>query len=427
LSEKLSSIGFDNGHNRILPWEMNIMETLEARFQIVTPMFLGDANQKADDGIRPPSVKGALRFWWRALNWGRFRAQSSCDKDALSLLHTEECRIFGTAGNDNGGGQGCFLLTVMPGQLTSTESQTVHENFKTKQAARYLGYGLMVAFGNADGPKPSGQLVRDCFNEGQEFTVTLIFRNRIETSVKEAFLAWGLLGGLGSRSRHGMGSIALSSLRDNEENEWVAPNSPDNYVNQIKELFSKVELPGNSPPFSAFWENARIDCLLSANNCYTVLDEFGKAMLMYRSWGKTSMSNRLPGGLSEKRFVDDHNWCKADDILRARAYVNFHPLRVVFGLPHNYGKPVRQQVNGEQHERRSSPLLFHVHPVGASFLGISIYLPAKFLPHGEKIDAGGSVVPANIDWAIIPRFLDGNTGNPPGATKRFPSRVQVIP
>ncbi len=50
-------------------------ETLEAQFRIVTPMFLGGANQDVSDGIRPPLVKGALRFWWRALNWGRFRAQ----------------------------------------------------------------------------------------------------------------------------------------------------------------------------------------------------------------------------------------------------------------------------------------------------------------------------------------------------------------
>ncbi len=50
----------------------NKMEKLEATFRIVTPMFIGGADQTPSDGIRPPSVKGALRFWWRALNWGRF-------------------------------------------------------------------------------------------------------------------------------------------------------------------------------------------------------------------------------------------------------------------------------------------------------------------------------------------------------------------
>lgn len=41
--------------------------TITATFEIVTPMFLGDADQKATS-IRPTAIKGALRFWWRALN-----------------------------------------------------------------------------------------------------------------------------------------------------------------------------------------------------------------------------------------------------------------------------------------------------------------------------------------------------------------------
>lgn len=35
------------------------MKTIEARFRIVTPIFIGDAEQKAT-AIRPPSIKGAL-------------------------------------------------------------------------------------------------------------------------------------------------------------------------------------------------------------------------------------------------------------------------------------------------------------------------------------------------------------------------------
>ena len=41
-------------------------------YRIVTPMFLGGENQQADaTQFRNASFKGALRFWWRALNWGR--------------------------------------------------------------------------------------------------------------------------------------------------------------------------------------------------------------------------------------------------------------------------------------------------------------------------------------------------------------------
>jgi len=113
-------------------------------------MFIGGADQTPSDGIRPPSVKGDLRFWWRALNWGRFRTAHADDASALSALHKEEGRLFGLAAKTvNGnqvGGQGCFLLTVQHAQLTSELPPVVHKELKTKAAARYLGYGIIEAF-----------------------------------------------------------------------------------------------------------------------------------------------------------------------------------------------------------------------------------------------------------------------------------------
>jgi len=44
------------------------MQEIKATYKIVTPMFLGGADHEEE--IRVPSIKGALRFWWRALAWG---------------------------------------------------------------------------------------------------------------------------------------------------------------------------------------------------------------------------------------------------------------------------------------------------------------------------------------------------------------------
>jgi hypothetical protein len=76
------------------------------------------------------------------------------------------------------------------------------------------------------------------------------------------------------------------------------------------------------------------------------------------------------------------------------------------------------------HKRRASPLLFHVHALGdKSFIGVSILLRSAFLPAGEKINAGGTDVPAKIEWNLLTDFLDGmekHTGNP-----RFPHKVTI--
>ncbi|MGH8604475.1 MAG: type III-B CRISPR module RAMP protein Cmr1, partial [Gammaproteobacteria bacterium] len=135
--------------------------TLQATYRIVTPMFLGGANQDPSDGIRPPSVKGALRFWWRALNWWRFRNADTDDAAALRELHKEEARLFGAAANDDGeGGQGCFHLRV------SEETNNASPPNAGDGHKYMLGRGLIGA---------NGTYLRKAISTGT-FTVKLLFR-----------------------------------------------------------------------------------------------------------------------------------------------------------------------------------------------------------------------------------------------------------
>lgn len=95
------------------------MKTLQATFKIVTPMFLGGADRNEPAELREPSIKGILRFWWRALNWGRFAANSdsSDENKALLRLRTEEDIIFGNSSGKTTG-QGLFLM-----QLTQRDAR----------------------------------------------------------------------------------------------------------------------------------------------------------------------------------------------------------------------------------------------------------------------------------------------------------------
>jgi CRISPR-associated protein Cmr1 len=45
--------------------------TIQATFQVTTPLFCGGADGSSAE-LRPSSVKGVLRFWWRACAWSRF-------------------------------------------------------------------------------------------------------------------------------------------------------------------------------------------------------------------------------------------------------------------------------------------------------------------------------------------------------------------
>lgn len=379
-------------------------QIIRATYRIVTPMFIGDAEQKVS-GISPASVKGALRFWWRSLMWGQIRSNEKFNTDELALqrLHKEEAALFGIAMDEQrakdrtANRQGQFTLRVeLASGYKTTEKDTTHLQLKNHDAARYLGYGLMTAFGI-----DKGKLTRSCINEDQKFTVKLIFKGTVDSSITNALIALGLLGGLGSRVRHGFGSIALECL-EIEHNKhttklYEQPKTSNEYIAAIHSIINNLATISH-PPFSAFSQETRIDLLEKSTNPYNVLNAFGKKMLLYRSWGQGGKVLNEP---SEQRFKADHDWSKGD---RPNG---FHPKRIIFGLPHNYGKGERLSIVPENHDRRASPLFFHVHRINNEYIGVSLLLPATFLPQGEKINAGGTNVPAKIEWSILTDFLDG--------------------
>ena len=92
---------------------------LSAKYVYATPAFLGGADTLAEK-VRPPAIKGALRFWWRALAWGRIQQIPDASKtSSLATLHEEETRLFGGATDEGalvrGRGGGEFLLSELGG------------------------------------------------------------------------------------------------------------------------------------------------------------------------------------------------------------------------------------------------------------------------------------------------------------------------
>ncbi|MDQ6950815.1 MAG: type III-B CRISPR module RAMP protein Cmr1, partial [Mariprofundales bacterium] len=176
------------------------MNTIEATYRIVTPMFIGGADQSPSDGIRPPSFKGALRFWWRALHWGNFLQDASNDEaQALQTLHQKEAELFGSAAQmKNGkqvGGQGSFLLKIEQAQHVQFDDKWPAA--KPLKGSGYLGIGLWES-GSKD--KDNFQAHRKSMASTTPFKVTLLLNQRASGNDKEqlcrSLKALGLFGGL---------------------------------------------------------------------------------------------------------------------------------------------------------------------------------------------------------------------------------------
>jgi len=375
------------------------MQTITAKFAIPTPMFLGDAHQKSSS-IRPPSVKGALRFWWRALVWESTfaRAKGDCAQ-ALKNLHADETRVFGSAVEDQKGGQGIFLLSVdnsLIDKNTFSKPQNGHQYL--------LGQGLWS-------PGKGGSLNRDPLGTGT-FTLKVLFKpnSKIEDqrSLTQAILLWGLLGGLGSRARKGFGSVAIQSI-EADGMDLDNLKVPQNAAGLKSTLIQVIgECVAAEPPFTAFSKDTRIDISQTGRNALNLLNDIGNEMQMHRSFGRNGEVNGKP---AEQNFRDDHDLAQA---AAAGSDVKTHPRRVAFGLPHNYffsSTKNKLDVEPIRNGRRGSPLFIHIHqfPDGKC-CAIQTFLPALFLPDGDKIAMKGRGRPQpitpNIDWSVITKYMD---------------------
>src|SRR5271165_1850963 len=76
---------------------------ITATLEVTTPLFLGGVDPTSSVELRAPSIKGALRFWWRALAWSRHGGD--LDSVRLERIRSEEARLFGAAGEEGQAGK----------------------------------------------------------------------------------------------------------------------------------------------------------------------------------------------------------------------------------------------------------------------------------------------------------------------------------
>ncbi len=402
------------------------MKRLEATFRIVTPMFLGGQDKNAVD-IRSPSVKGALRFWWRALNWGRVLLENNGNEVlALRALHEHEARLFGLAAGDKKGGQGVFLLTCRPAKGSSyslADGARLSTTHPPLQAHIYL---LNMALGEMGNRQNPNKYSRSALCPGQDFVVDLIFRPQTSESdvlgIAKAIQLMGSLGALGSRARHGWGSIALQKL--------LIDGKPDGAIKahgSLQELQQYLAgllsaMPDGLPPFSALSKQARIvfDKNGMGKEWLAVLGAVGRELVYYRSNGRSN--DRSPG---MRRVLDNAQmdptkpgempcWDDHELLYRfANGNQTGSPQRVMFGLPH----PVRLSNAGDitinyADKRRASPLMLHLHefPDG-NVVAVHCLMTARFLPtDSARITMSSGRRSQNVappaDWSVLNNYLD---------------------
>lgn len=398
---------------------------LRVRFRVTTPLFCGGADLDRAAELRVPSLKGLLRFWWRALPE---HGQLASDE-----LAKREAALFGSSHRDIGRSRVLLQLDrdgetvpVTKGQRLGLDGKRL-DDMRGKpigMGARYLGYGLMHAFGSKEKGTMAGELERSCIVAPVDFTLNVRLHPDVKADqcdqLEDALFLMGTLGGMGSRARRGYGSLSLVCLTRGNKTIWPPPEGAfgEALVRKIETFWKKSQEA--LPAWTAF---SRQTCVVlvhgnEAETPVSLLDRIGREMVRYRSWG-TSRNGTIDGRgkilgdePSNQKFKFDHDLMKSPANQRKA-----HPQRIAFGLPHNYGSKPQDKVApaGEKLDRRASPLFIHIHQpaLDMSPVGVLSFLPARFLPSPEdgrpEVSVGGKKVPIQDEhrlYAPIRGFLD---------------------
>jgi len=155
----------------------------------------------------------------------------------------------------------------------------------------------------------------------------------------------GLVGGLGSRSRKGWGSITLVKF---EGIDWQCPTDSPSWRSTFESL-----IPSNRPkdaPFTAFTQDSRWEIGSIQTSHSHAQKWLGRK---YQELVKTTMPK---------------------------------PDRAQFGLPRKFGGGTTPQM-----DRRASPLFLHIHDCGnGNALPVALWLPSNFLPEATQIPRNGA-------------------------------------
>lgn len=187
------------------------MKTITFTCETITPMFLSGANGQTPE-LRPPSIKGALRFWWRAMN-GHLK---------LEDLKKQESMIFG---GTEPAQRSRVIVRVSPNSLNKSSNKLQGETFSFKKWQKDKNTGKpkeieikidlleYLCYGTYDYEKGKGNVFkREYFLPNQQFEVGFTFVDeKYRQCVVEAFCLLAYFGGLGSRSRNGFGNFKIVS------------------------------------------------------------------------------------------------------------------------------------------------------------------------------------------------------------------------
>jgi CRISPR-associated protein Cmr1 len=358
--------------------------------ETITPLFLTGADPRGEPELRATSIRGALRFWLRALLGGVIG-----DKD-LDALRKAESAVFGSTDT------GASPVVVRIRNL----SRGAPIPFSAMAGKQGLSYLFFAARGTQNEPE------RKAIPAGSSFELELSLRAGVQDqdALLNAYAALWLLthlGGLGARSRRGAGSLQVTQVQGDVADSAlpsleVRAKTPGELQEELQKGLRQLR---NSIGTSTFISSPSTFDVLHPNACkiwvmdrqFTsweeALDAIGRRMQQFRN-------RRAPDYQNVKNAVQGQHLTQ--------------PVkRAAFGLPivfyYRSLKGAKGTLEGERHDRRASPLFIHVNRLSnRKYVLVLTFFQSQFLEKGEKLKLKRQGLPAYVgtpDLSLIDDFI----------------------
>lgn len=303
--------------------------------ELITPMYGGGVEStKVDEKmpIRVSSIRGQLRSWWRLLAMHKWQ---------ISGLRKAETDLWGgmNQGEDDGKASKVLLkVTNLPTVQKVKNNLVSYENFPR------LKYVLFPAYNETDPSlKPHKLLTADGITWDLDFAFTPAVTPEQKNQVIEALQWWANFGGLGFRSRKGLGAFYVSKSQD---------------FPQICETLTPEDVALAS--CHLVQRQATANPLIALENAIRKLADFRQAPNTGRNPGQQANRpgrSRFPEPDALRRIQRRHHGNHAPE----HPAGNIFP-RAVFGLPILFhfvggGEPTDTMLQPTEGERLASPLI----------------------------------------------------------------------
>ena len=304
--------------------------------ETITPMFLSGADQgKAE--LRAASIKGLLRYWWRALQ----------AEDDLNKLRDRENGIFGSA--DEGYGASSFSIRIShDGELKSTKDKFPQTSFyKVPVEGKTFKINILeyLAYGTYEYKRGEGNVfIREYIPSGCKFIVSAnIFRKDYLNDILTTIYIFSLFGGIGSRSRNGFGSFNI--LNKVEVFEDIKASFSIDQPYEKKNLEKTIKKGMTS--YSAFSKMTKV---------FRAAESYKTAFESLASIGKVYKNTRV--SLEKRHFFDKRQYIGAPIVEKKKTHSFL--------------------------DRRAKPYFIKVAKEGEQYRSYILYLPALYCEGLEK-------------------------------------------